>query len=108
MHAEIFSLVWLDDFAETVIKDPRQTEQKLRSIIKDLRKFQDVEQCRKYIRDKSTDDRLVLVVNGSLGQKMIPSIHALRQVMSIYVYCKCKENNKLWTSAFNKVRALVG
>ncbi|CAF4621580.1 unnamed protein product, partial [Rotaria magnacalcarata] len=47
MRLEIFSLIWLD--ANSNAKDTRDTEQKLRSIINHLKKFQDVKQCQKFI-----------------------------------------------------------
>ena len=51
---EIFCLIWLDDNIDA--KDNRDTEQKLRSIINRSRKFQDVEQCQKYIEQRSQKD----------------------------------------------------
>ena len=104
MSPEIFGLIWLDDVGEIAAKDTRQTEQALRSIINDLKKFEDIDKCQKYIEQKSTNDRLMLIVSGHLGRKIIPSIHALRQVMSIYVYCQDKESNKQWTKEYGKVK----
>jgi len=101
-HLEIFSLIWLDMNAD--VKEIRDTEQKLRSIINHLKKFQDVEQCLQYIEQRSQKDRLVLIVSGQLGQEIIPSIYKLRQVISIYVYCTDKKENEEWSSKFAKVK----
>ncbi|CAF4611176.1 unnamed protein product, partial [Rotaria magnacalcarata] len=88
-----------DDFytadAKANGKETRDTEQKLRSIINNLKKFQDVKQCQKYIEERSKNDRLVMIVSGQFGQEIVPSIHKLRQVISIYVYC------------FDKIKAVV-
>jgi hypothetical protein len=99
-YLEIFCLIWLD----ADVKETRNTEQKLRSIINHLKKFQDVKQCQQYIEQRSQKDRVVLIVSGQLGQEIIPSIHKLRQVISIYVYCMDKKNNEQWTSKFAKVK----
>ena len=101
-HLEIFCLIWLD--RKMNIKDPRNTEQKLRSIINRLKKFQDVKQCQQYIEQRSEKDRLVLIVSGEMGQEMVPFIHKLRQVISIYVYCMDKKRNEEWACKFAKVR----
>ncbi|CAM4880207.1 unnamed protein product [Rotaria socialis] len=106
MRLEIFYLIWLDANANG--KETRDTEQKLRSIINNLKKFQDVKQCQKYIEERSTNDRLVMIVSGQFGREIVPSIHKLRQVISIYVYCfdkVCK--NKQWSDKFAKVKAVV-
>ncbi|CAF3998576.1 unnamed protein product [Rotaria sordida] len=104
-NLEIFCLVWLD--ANVNVKDFRDTEQKLRSIINRFKKFQDVEQCRKYIERRSQKDRLVIIASGRLGRELVPSIHKLRQVISIYVYCMDKKSNKEWANKFSKIKDVV-
>ncbi|CAF0961802.1 unnamed protein product [Rotaria sordida] len=105
MHLEIFCLVWLDPGSSA--KDGRNTEQQLRSIINHLKKFQDVSQCQKYIYERSQKERVVMVVSGQLGREIVPSIHNLRQVVSIYVYCFDKKRNEKWACEYAKVRAVV-
>lgn len=99
---ETFGLVWLD--ANTDEHETRNADKKLRSIINSLRKFHDTKQCQKYIEQKSETDRLVLIVSGRTGREIVPSIHKLRQVMSIYVFCMDKKLNEQWTCKFWKVR----
>ncbi|CAF1529349.1 unnamed protein product [Rotaria sp. Silwood1] len=105
MSLEIFCLIWLD--ANTSVEDNRDTEQKLRSIINRLKKFQDVEQCQKYLEESSEHKRFVVIVSGRLGREIVPSIHKLRQVISIYIYCWDKESNEEWTNNFSKVKAVI-
>ncbi|CAF1113659.1 unnamed protein product [Adineta steineri] len=102
---EIFSLIWLD--ANVDVKGTRETEVKLRSIINHIKKFQDVKQCQHYIEQTSQKDRLVIIVSGRLGQEIVPYIHQLRQVISIYVYCMDKKNNEQWALKFTKVKSVV-
>ncbi|CAF4110172.1 unnamed protein product [Rotaria sordida] len=83
------------------------TEQKLRSITNDLRKFYDVKQCQEYIEQTSENDRFILIVSGSLGREIVPSIHKYPQIISIYVYCVDKEGNEQWSSKYSKVKGVV-
>ena len=85
------------------VNETRTTEQKLRSIINHLKKFQDVKQCQQYIEQTSQKDRLVLIVSGQMGQELVHSIHKLRQIISIYVYCMDKKRNEEWACKFGKV-----
>ncbi|CAF1155544.1 unnamed protein product [Adineta steineri] len=105
MHLEIFCLLCLD--ASSTTKEGRDTEPKLRSIINHLKKFHDTEQCQKYIHERSTKERVVMIVSGSLGREIVPSIHHLRQVISIYVYCMDKEGNEKWARNYKKIKAVV-
>ncbi|CAF3856931.1 unnamed protein product, partial [Rotaria sp. Silwood1] len=105
MRLEIFCLIWLDTNANAT--EIRDTERSLRSIINHLKKFKDVEQCQKYIKERSQKDRLVMIVSGQLGREIVPAIHKLRQVISIYVYCFDKKSNEEWACKFTKVKAVV-
>lgn len=101
-HLEIFSLIWLDKNVN--LQDTRNTEQKLRTIINSIKNFEDVKQCQQYIEQRSQTDRLVLIVSGQMGRIILPFIHHLRQVVSIYVYCIDKKKNEEWTCQYAKVR----
>ncbi|CAF1126603.1 unnamed protein product [Rotaria sp. Silwood1] len=104
-YLEIFCLIWLDTNVNS--KDIRKTEQKLRTVINRFKKFQDVEECKRYIEQRSQQDRLIVIVSGQLGRQIVPSINTLRQVISIYVYCMDKQRNKEWADKFSKVKDVV-
>ncbi|CAF3663787.1 unnamed protein product [Adineta steineri] len=105
MYLEIFCLLWLDASSST--KEGRDTEPKLRSIINHFKKFQDITQCQNYIYERSTKERVVMIVSGRLGREIVPSIHRVRQVISIYVYCMDKEDNEKWARNYKKIKAVV-
>ena len=100
-HLEIFSITWLDanDDAEIV----QRAEKELRAIINHFKRFKDPNECQKYIEKKSNHDRLVVIVNHQFGQEIVPLVHKLRQVSSIYVYDENAENDGQWTKDFVKV-----
>ena len=98
-HLELFSLIWLDDN----VKEDRGTQEKLQTAINQLKKFHHPLECQRYIQDRSKDDRIVLIVNGRLGRDLVPCIHHLPQMSSIYVYCMNRTENELWTNDFHKV-----
>ena len=101
-NLELFCLIWLD--TNNKVEEARETEQQFRCISHHLKKFQDVKQCQQYIEEKSEKGRLVLIVNGRLGKEIVPSIHQLRQVISIYVYDLDKESHEQWALKFAKVK----
>ncbi len=101
---EVFGLIWLDANPQ----EGRDSEQKLRSIINRLNKFQTVKQCQEYIENRTEKDRLILITSGQLGRELVPAIHHFRQITSIYVYCMDKKENEKWASKFIKVKFPVG
>jgi hypothetical protein len=100
-HLEIFSLIWLEANVEVI--DNENIQRELRTIINHLKKFQDVQKCRQYIGQRSKEDRLVLISSGHLGRELVPFVHDLRQVLSIYIYCADKKSNEQWSCKFAKV-----
>lgn len=103
-HLERFGLIWLD--ANVHAEEIQFAQQKLCDVINYLEKFQKVDECRQYIEERPKDDRLVLIVSVEFAQEIVPLIHNLCQVSSIYVYCKNKKGDEQWTHNFIKVRCL--
>jgi len=93
-NLETFSIFWLDKQVNAT-EDNRNTQLKLREIINHLKTFDDLGECYQRILSLSTQDRLVLIVSGRCGRQLVPQIHHLRQVSSIYVYCMDKKANEL-------------
>jgi hypothetical protein len=101
-NLETFLLYWLD--ADVNKSDHNKTVQhELRSIINHLKLFDDQSQCQQAIQSLSTQDRIILIVSGRLGRQIVPQIHQLRQLSSIYVYCSDKALNEEWARQFTKV-----
>jgi hypothetical protein len=102
-NLETYFLIWLaaevNSFNENV-----KVQQQLRRSINHLTTFDDDKKCEEYIRSVPKDDRIILIVNGQLGQKIVPRIHQLQQISSIYIYCMNKKQNEQWTQQFSKVR----
>ncbi len=101
-NLETYSLIWLDATVN-ISKENIRAQQQLRTSINHLRIFEDDNECEEYIRSIPKEDRIVLIVSGGLGQKIVPHIHQLRQVFSIYVYCMNKKKNQQWAQQFSKV-----
>ena len=102
-NLETFSLIWLDA-NNSIDEKRRDMERQLRCVINHLRKFAYGLECLQYIKQRSTDDRLMLIVSDEFGRELVPQIHELKQVSSIYVYCMNQSSNDQWTHEFPKVR----
>lgn len=101
-NLETYSLVWLDDTVKES-KENIDVQQQLRSVINRLKIFERVDQCEQYIRSVSSQDRIVLIVSGRLGQEIVPRINDFRQISSIYIYCSDKKKHEQWATKYSKV-----
>ncbi len=105
-NLETFALLWLDAEVNSS-EENRHAQRQLRSIINYLKTFEDANLCRQYIQFVSSCDRLVLIVSGRLGQEIVPQIHHIRQLSSIYVYCMDKPRYEQWAKDFSKVLRIL-
>lgn len=105
-NLETYSLIWLDNAVNQSFENV-QAQQTLRMLIHHLLTFDDVELCLDYIDHRSSNDRVLLIVNGRLGQIIVPQVALLRQIVSIYVYCIDKQMNEKWTRNFTKVNLIT-
>ncbi|CAF0751072.1 unnamed protein product [Adineta ricciae] len=104
-NLETFSLVWLDAAVNDSIENV-EAQQRLRKCINHLKTFQDGDECIQYIQSQPKD-RFVLIISGRLGRDIVPRIHNLRQVYSIYVYCLDKERNERWAKSYAKIKDVI-
>ncbi len=98
---ETYFLIWLD--ASINSEENRDAQEKFRSSIHYLQTFDKLDECEKYIRSVSSEDRIVFIVSGHFGQYLIPQIHHLRQLSSIYIYCANKDFHQQWSQQYYKV-----
>jgi hypothetical protein len=68
-----------------------------------LHAFNDAKTCQKFI---SQVKNVCLVVSGSLGSELVPHVHDLEQIHSIYIFCMNKEKNNRWARHFGKIRGV--
>ena len=96
-------LVWLDAEVNKN-EENRKAQEQFRTIINCLKTFDNRNDCEKYIRSISSKEQILLIVSGRLGRELVPHIHQLPQIISIYVYCQDKKGNEQWANQFTKVK----
>lgn len=98
-NLDIYSLVWLDGKIDT--DKYIHVQQSLGFFIDHFQIFNESNTCEEYIRSTSVDVRIILIVNGNLGEQLIPRIHQLRQIYAIY--CMNIEYHENWIKQYKKV-----
>ncbi|UJR29707.1 hypothetical protein I4U23_017256 [Adineta vaga] len=82
---------------------------KLREIVNFLRTFNDCISCECWLQQRQTNstDKIILIISNELGRELIPKIHHLSQIISIYIFDMVKNNNSNWSNTFQKIRAVL-
>ena len=98
-----FTLVWLDASVNERMNKDTQTE--LSGLTNQFRTFENSSECESFLQ--SNDPPIVLIVSGRLGREILPQIHSLEQISSIYVYCFDRERNEQWGKMYSKIQRVV-
>ncbi|CAM4812273.1 unnamed protein product [Rotaria magnacalcarata] len=100
-----FVMVWLDANLNEDKKDFKLSLQRLRQIVSFITTFTDVQECIDYI-SKLKEEKVFMIVSGSLGRKIIPDIVSWPQLDSIYIFCENKSFHEQWAAQIAKVKGV--
>jgi len=101
-----FRLIWLDSSIDEVDdEDSINTIRELRKVVNTVNKFIDVDECVDFMTDIE-DEKIFLIVSGSLGQHLVPNIHDLPQLDAIYIFCENKSRHEQWIKEWVKIKAI--
>ncbi|CAF1107917.1 unnamed protein product [Adineta ricciae] len=105
-NVDIHSLVWLDASVNATSENIN-VQQQLRTLIDNFKAFENTNDCFNCVRHIPKQNRILLVVSGRLGREIVPRIHRLKQVLSIYVYCMDKQKNEIWAQKYPKIKRVI-
>ena len=106
INLETFLLIWLDPHVDTN-SEHKITQTFLRKILTCLVTFNDIEECKKWLKECDSNQKIILIVSGHYGEHLVPKIHHLPSIVSIHVYCLDVSRNKLWVKNYSKVQSVI-
>ena len=98
-------LIWLDNNIDDNNEDCRNTVTQLRRVVNDINTFTDGEECIQFIEDIN-DNKVCMIISGSLGQHIVPRVHNMSQVDSIFIFCGNKKRHEQWTKEWSKIKGV--
>lgn len=105
-NLETYSIVWLDRLVSDA-KEYMDAQQRLRASVNYIRTFKNIDECELFIQTVPSQDRIIFITNNQLGQELIPRIHHLRQICSIYIYNNDNKRGGGWVKEFKKVKFII-
>ena len=103
---EDLSVVWLDSTINRN-EDCIDTELELRRLVAYLQTFTDLNECMNYLINlPSKDNRVFIIVSGSLAIALLERINNLEAVVWIYIFCENEALHTEWTKQYTKVRGV--
>src|SRR3984957_16921242 len=103
--AQNFTLIWLDSNINESDIDFKYSLTQLRQIVNTIDTFTDADQCVNFFIELK-DEKMFIIVSGALGQSIVPLIHDVSQLDSIYVFCGNKSKHEQWAKEWTKVKGV--
>lgn len=100
-----FTLLWLDSNIDEQNSDFKNSLTQLRRIVNTIDTFTNSDQCMNFLTTIK-NEKVFMIVSGTFSQSIIPAIHDLSQLDSIYIFCTNKSKYVQWTSEWTKVKGV--
>ncbi|CAF1473876.1 unnamed protein product [Adineta steineri] len=98
-------LVWLDNNIDNNDIDCSNTIKQLKCVVNNVNTFTVGEQCVEFIRT-ITNNKICMIVSSSLGQNIVPCVHDMSQVDSIFIFSNNQESHKQWVKEWPKIKGV--
>jgi tetratricopeptide (TPR) repeat protein len=98
-------LIWLDSNIDDNKEDCRNTVTELRRVVNDVNTYTDGDQCIQFI-NTINNNKVCMIISGSLGQLIVPRVHNMSQVDSIFIFCGNKTHHEQWAKEWRKVKGV--
>ena len=81
--------------------DGRNTINYLRRVVNTINTFTDGERCIQFL-ESLLNEKVSMIIFGSLGKEIVPCVHHMSQVDSIFIFCGNIRNHEQWFKDFSK------
>jgi tetratricopeptide (TPR) repeat protein len=98
-------LIWLDSRIDKDNTDCQNTITQLRRTMNDVNTFTDGDQCIQFI-STITNNKACMIISGYLGQHIVPHVHNMSQLDSIFIFCGNKKRHEEWTKEWSKIKGV--
>ena len=104
-----FVVVWCDATigSSSNSDDDTNTLLQLAGIVNKKRQlvhtFNEIEGCKNFIAHANN---IFLIVSGQMGLELVPVVHNLDQIHSIYIFCINKPKYDVWSKQYKKIRGV--
>ena len=98
-------LIWLDGNIDENSSDCQNTTTHLRRAVNSVNIFTDEGECIQFLEDMAKE-KACMIISGALGQHIVPRVHDLSQIDSIFIFCGNKTYHEEWAKKWPKIKGV--
>ncbi|CAF0728633.1 unnamed protein product [Adineta steineri] len=103
--ASNYLLIWVDASIDQADKDSQNTLAQLKNVVNDVSLCTEPNQCIQAL-NKVDKKQAFVITSGSLGQFLVPKIHGMPQLDTIYIFCGNKSRHEEWVQKWTKIKGV--
>ncbi|CAF0978213.1 unnamed protein product [Adineta steineri] len=96
-------LIWLHNNINNNNADCNNTIKQLKRVVNNVNTFTDGNQCIEFIQT-ITKNKICMIVSGSLGKHIMPRVHDMCQVDTIFIFSRHRRWRKRWAKQWSKIK----
>jgi tetratricopeptide (TPR) repeat protein len=100
-----FLLIWIDASINESTEYCQNTLAQLQSIVNDIHIFKQQDAAVDFLNEVH-GMKVFLIVEGTIGQHIVPLIHDIPQLDAIYIFCDNKSAHEQWTTEWIKIKGV--
>ncbi|CAF4166637.1 unnamed protein product, partial [Adineta steineri] len=101
----VLLICWLDNNIDENNDDYQNNITKLRRTVNNINTFTGGDQCLEFIQ-KIVDNKVCMIVSGSLGKNIVPRVHNMSQVDSIFIFYGNRKHHEQWAKDWPKIKGV--
>ena len=98
-----YLLVWVNEKFDASSSDCQHSLQQLRAVVNDVTAFTDVDACLRFL-ESVQHEKVFVIVSDVLAPDLIPQIHSMLQVDTIYIWAGDQPPSKPWCDQWSKIK----
>ena len=98
-------LIWLDSNIDKNSSDCQNTITHLRRAVNAVNIFTKDGECIRFLDDMARE-KVCMIISGALGQNIMPRVHDLSQIDSIFIFCGNKTYHEGWAKKWPKIKGV--
>ncbi|CAF1285744.1 unnamed protein product [Adineta steineri] len=100
-----YLLLWVDTDIDLTDKGCQNTLTQLKNVVNDVNLCTEPNQCIQVL-NKFDKERAFVIVSGSLGQHLVPKIHSIPKLDTIYIFCGDQSRHEGWAHNWTKIKGV--
>ena len=101
-----FILIWLDSTIDKTDADYHDLLAQVKKLGITYKIFTDVDECIESLT-QMTNEKVILILNGFIGERVMDIVHDMAHVDSIYAHCANARRHERWTKKWSKIKGVL-